>query len=1153
MPASVTELRLDLPTAVARAVEASDEMLAELQGRIGRLLDEAAQIIDLPLLTGLREELQHAMARHREEAAVFRLVLFGRTGAGKSSLVEALTGGDGTSISPGESDFTTEQRSVTWGPLDLIDTPGIAGWGRNNPTEALESVAADAVARADLVILCFDDQNQQASEFEVVQREIQRYGRPCIAVLNIRNSRWRDSSRPAQHRAIQQQVSGHARHLRQELNALGLNACPIVALNTQRAVAARAGANYAGHDADLVAQRRASAGPERLEQLSNVTRLEHLLAQCLSSGAPALRVQAVEQDVLGRVRIGADALLVEAGDLDRELAPAAGVVARTLMIIGSGQPAARPGRWTRDELPHGQSLTELERLRPDLFPRARGAGALQRMAAEMFAIHVSPHRRRLQEKAEEVAHRALNDSRTIEPEKLFQHLEAAIQAAEEAARTAFRALVDEFSSELEGLGLTVDFANARHAAEQVDGHTSGGSTKAWATGEVGAALTALLVFTGPVGWVVAAGGAIASMLFGWRRRKAARAAEVKRAKVRSEAIATVRRTAESVYTSITDDLWLQVREAAQALAKRALEPILEVLVVQARTQQGLTSAAQVLAKASVRKNNISASDVLVRSAELFRRKEGASRGVDPLLGQDASAASAHDQAAGQKTLTGLITAALNERVTLWQTTLAKEVDCSEVSEAPTTLGVTGARGVGVTAFANGLRSQLDADDVTIADLGTEAAGAEHCDLLIFLLPPNVNVAGSNAFPILLGADSDYRDAVQRRSLFCITRLDQLGPDLLYEPTAALATMERKANEAADLLATHDIALMPAAIAFAAPHPYGLEPDVEVDGVTGLAALAGGIRVMAPHLHPQRLRHESLAAVVNTLNEVTRVRSQLEARVANIDEALAIGGTNVSARRRQMQDSEMQLRSRLGDRVDALAMVVCRAGGADQLKVALQALGGWPQDAQVVQILETWQREFIQSQEDLSEDLAAQLDELVARLRDATGPRRNAPGEHGLMPSKAIGTFGKLLKTAGETRDGWYNLVKFVTADSYKFKPWGAIKGASKVKVIGRGVAALGVAITALELFLEHRASEKRRAIQHQVLGDARKSVDEVITAFLHSTEDGAKPLFVIVEAELQRLDKELARLRDEREELDGQLQPVVTQEASLRRDLEVLR
>jgi len=510
-------------------------------------------------------------------------------------------------------------------------------------------------------------------------------------------------------------------------------------------------------------------------------------------------VQAVEQDVLGRVRIGRDALLVDASDLDLELAPAAEVVARTLMIIGSGQPTKRPGRWTRDGLPHGQSLTELERLRPDLFPMARGAGALQRTAAEMFAIHVSPHRRRLQEKAEEVAHRALTDSRTIEPDELLEHLEAAIQEAEEAARAAFSALVDEFSNELEGLGLAIDFANARHAAEQVDGHTSGGSTKAWATGEVGAALTALLAFTGPIGWVVAAGGAIASMLFGWRRRKAARAAEAKRAKVRTEAIATVRRTAESVYTSITDDLWIQVREAAKALAEQALEPILAALILQARTQQALTSAAQVLANASVRKNSISASEVLVRSAELVRRKEGASRGVDPFLGQDASTVSSHDQAVDQGTSTGLISAALEERVTLWQTTLATGVDRPESPEPPTTLGVTGGRGVGVTAFANGLRGLLDADDVAITDLGTEAAGAERCDLLIFLLPPNVNLAGSHAFPTLLGPDSHYRDAVQRRSLFCITRLDQLGPDLLYEPTAALATLERKANEASDLL------------------------------------------------------------------------------------------------------------------------------------------------------------------------------------------------------------------------------------------------------------------------------------------------------------------------------------------------------------------
>ena len=127
----------------------------------------------------------------RERLETFNLVLFGRTGAGKSSLIEALSGGTGAPISHRESDWTTDVREVRWGSCRLFDTPGIAGWGRTVARSELEARAEAAVADADVVFLCFDTQSQQEGEFGKVAEWIGRYGKPALAVLNSRNGRWR--------------------------------------------------------------------------------------------------------------------------------------------------------------------------------------------------------------------------------------------------------------------------------------------------------------------------------------------------------------------------------------------------------------------------------------------------------------------------------------------------------------------------------------------------------------------------------------------------------------------------------------------------------------------------------------------------------------------------------------------------------------------------------------------------------------------------------------------------------------------------------------------------------------------------------------------------------------------------------------------------
>ncbi len=199
-----------LEAAVARAVSESlgavtdyqrrvDEALTALEGaavraRAGVGGDTSAnEVVEAfwKELQATRTEAADLFDRQRKVLGTVNIALFGRTGAGKSSLVEALVHGDGATVSTSESDFTTEVRTVSWHGCRFIDTPGTNGWGRSASRDTLESRARHAVEVADIVVLCFDTQSQQKGEFEKIGTWVKEYGKPVVAVLNVRNPLWR--------------------------------------------------------------------------------------------------------------------------------------------------------------------------------------------------------------------------------------------------------------------------------------------------------------------------------------------------------------------------------------------------------------------------------------------------------------------------------------------------------------------------------------------------------------------------------------------------------------------------------------------------------------------------------------------------------------------------------------------------------------------------------------------------------------------------------------------------------------------------------------------------------------------------------------------------------------------------------------------------
>ena len=112
-------LKLDVGAAAQRApadgtaVEDARAKLQQIDARLGTTL-----------ATSLRKTSAALDAKQRVLNR-FTVTLFGRTMAGKSTIREALTGGDGASIGKGAQRTTRDVCEYTWNSLRIIDTPGI--------------------------------------------------------------------------------------------------------------------------------------------------------------------------------------------------------------------------------------------------------------------------------------------------------------------------------------------------------------------------------------------------------------------------------------------------------------------------------------------------------------------------------------------------------------------------------------------------------------------------------------------------------------------------------------------------------------------------------------------------------------------------------------------------------------------------------------------------------------------------------------------------------------------------------------------------------------------------------------------------------------------------------------------------------------------
>lgn len=174
---NVSESRAE---AVRQAAAAFGAEYDKLRGKLEGLADSAAEAFSL------------AYADLQRDARFVTIMLFGRTKAGKSTTMEALTGGNGSTIGLGGQHTTREVKAYYFPPsptdvepdypcLRVIDTPGIEGF----EGEKLSAMAEEFVERADHILFVLSDDKPSSGELDRFGL-IRTQGKGVTVLLNVK-------------------------------------------------------------------------------------------------------------------------------------------------------------------------------------------------------------------------------------------------------------------------------------------------------------------------------------------------------------------------------------------------------------------------------------------------------------------------------------------------------------------------------------------------------------------------------------------------------------------------------------------------------------------------------------------------------------------------------------------------------------------------------------------------------------------------------------------------------------------------------------------------------------------------------------------------------------------------------------------------------
>ena len=165
------DLKQNLSSLNHRQVNTND-VNVQLQKQLQQAVSELYQ---------LHKKSRDSLKEKRAQLDKFSIALFGRTMTGKSTLMEILTKGDGSSIGKGSQRTTRDVRGYEWKGLKITDVPGIAAFeGREDEEKAFE-----AAKLSDLVLFLITDDAPQDEEAKCLAR-VRELGKPILGICNVK-------------------------------------------------------------------------------------------------------------------------------------------------------------------------------------------------------------------------------------------------------------------------------------------------------------------------------------------------------------------------------------------------------------------------------------------------------------------------------------------------------------------------------------------------------------------------------------------------------------------------------------------------------------------------------------------------------------------------------------------------------------------------------------------------------------------------------------------------------------------------------------------------------------------------------------------------------------------------------------------------------
>ncbi len=213
-----------------------DELSKKLQGMIvhgSQALSEDKMVEDG--LTKMLQDLERDygklllkrnvnLAKQKHSLDCFNVMLFGRTMAGKSTIREAITRGDGQTIGKGAQRTTRDVKEYEWNNLRIIDTPGFGAYNGQEDTQ----IAHEILEQSDVVLFMLNSDSIQESTFDELEY-VHKFNKPLIFLLNIKKDLENDGNRrralrsPEKYIFKEEDIQGHTDRLKKLASRAGIN------------------------------------------------------------------------------------------------------------------------------------------------------------------------------------------------------------------------------------------------------------------------------------------------------------------------------------------------------------------------------------------------------------------------------------------------------------------------------------------------------------------------------------------------------------------------------------------------------------------------------------------------------------------------------------------------------------------------------------------------------------------------------------------------------------------------------------------------------------------------------------------------------------------------------------------------------------------